>query len=96
VQWVALDALGASGQDAEMNNIYDVVKKKEFELAQVQKQLEILRFAARVLSEGTNDVEQTSRTAVLSAGSEAVPGQNTASAREALPVRAAMGLRQYS
>jgi hypothetical protein len=40
-----------SGERAEMKNIYEVLKQKEAQIQQLQKEIDALRIAARLLSE---------------------------------------------
>ena len=47
-----------------MRNIYEVIREKEAEIEQLQKQVEALRVAARILSEDGKSEREPARPAV--------------------------------
>jgi len=57
-----------------MKNIFDVLRQKEAELQQIQKEIEALRIAARILSdEGEPRLEPAIRSGAMPAGPVAAP-----------------------
>ena len=57
-----------------MKNIFDVLRQKEAELQQIQKELEALRIAARLLAEeGDPRAESAMRPAMVPPAPEPVP-----------------------
>ncbi|MFB3814617.1 MAG: hypothetical protein ACE14L_10940 [Terriglobales bacterium] len=68
-----------------MKNIYDVLRQKEAEFQQLQKEIEALRIAARLLADD-NDARAASAAPAASArGISAVPAKDAAPAWEAGP-----------
>jgi hypothetical protein len=77
-----------------MKNIYDVIKQKELELARLQKELETLRFAARLLNDDVASAVEAPQAPAM-----AIPGTGQprpmAAAKERTPGWAETGLRQF-
>jgi hypothetical protein len=77
-----------------MKNIYEVLRQKELELQQLQKDIEALRVAARLLADD-NDAETASS---RSMGSVAAPRISTAASAVGKPAEAMnppTGIRQF-
>lgn len=74
-----------------MKNIYDVLRQKENELQQLQKDIETLRAAVRLLSE---DSEEAAAKAAVNSSSSARPAAVPATMKgaESFP---ALGIRQF-
>jgi hypothetical protein len=73
-----------------MKNIYDVLRQKEAELQQIQKEIEALRVAARLLAEeGDPRAESVMRPAVVPS-----PPESVSRSKQASPVFDA-GSRQF-
>ena len=76
-----------------MKNIFEVLRQKEAELQQLQKEVEALRMAARLLAEeGDSRIEAPLRPAMAAAGP--VPAPAPRSSRE-VPVMFEAGPRQF-
>ena len=56
-----------------MRNIYDVIREKEAEIEQLQKQVEALRLAARILTEDAKPEREPAREPVRPAVRTAMP-----------------------
>lgn len=78
-----------------MKNIYDVLSQKESELAQLQKEIEALRLAARLLSEEADRVEPISRSTGVVTGPVIAPSRPASPAAEPVAPWAETGLRQF-
>jgi hypothetical protein len=76
-----------------MKNIFDVLRQKEAELQQLQKEIEALRVAARLLAEdGDPRLESAGRPVIAPAGP--VPAPAPRSSRE-VPAVFEAGPRQF-
>jgi hypothetical protein len=78
-----------------MKNIYEVLRQKESELQQLQKDIEALRVAARLLAD---ESEADSMRSVTSAGSTSrvsVAGAVAAAVKPADTLGPAAGIRQF-
>ncbi len=72
-----------------MKNIYEVLRQKELEVQQLQKEIEALRVAARLLADD-NDADNNARPRVSAAAAVA------AAVKPAEPISAApAGIRQF-
>lgn len=78
-----------------MKNIYDVLSQKEIELAQLQKEIEALRLAARLLSDEGEKTEPISRSPGVVAGPVITPPRPATPVAEAAVPWAETGLRQF-
>lgn len=79
-----------------MKNIYEVLRQKELELQQLQKDIEALRVAARLLADDADAEAVSSRSM---GGSVAAPRISTAAVaavgKPAEPVAPGSGIRQF-
>jgi hypothetical protein len=79
-----------------MKNIYDVIKQKETQLARLQKELETLRYAAKLLDDDAENADEVTVRSAMVANGTVVPQSRPATVkREAAPAWGETGLRQF-
>ncbi len=85
-----------NGCDPDMKNLYEVLRQKELEVQQLQKEIEALRLAARLLADD-NETESSSTRSVTQVPTPRVSAAAVAAAvKPAEPLNAsAAGIRQF-
>ncbi len=79
-----------------MKNIYDVLRQKESEVQQLQKEIEALRVVARLLADDGDGEVSSSRPASAGAGRVSAAAAVAAAVKpEPLSASAPAGIRQF-
>ncbi len=79
-----------------MKNIYDVLRQKESEVQQLQKEIEALRVVARLLADDGDGEVSSSRPASAGAGRVSAAAAVAAAVKpEPLSAAAPAGIRQF-
>jgi hypothetical protein len=77
-----------------MKNIHDVLRQKELEIQQIQREIEALRLAARLLADDTDTDTATVRPSITSAAAPR-PASVIAKPAEAAYAVPQTGIRQF-
>ena len=78
-----------------MKNIYEVLRQKELELQQLQKDIEALRVAARLLADDDAEAASVSRSTSSSVGTPRIAPPVTVSTKPAENMGPAQAIRQF-
>ncbi len=79
-----------------MKNIYDVIRQKELDMQQLQKEVEALRLAARILADdGDSSLESYPKTTTTGIASAPRPQTMTAKPADGFATQRDNGVRQF-
>ncbi len=78
-----------------MKNIYEVLRQKELEVQQLQREIEALRVAARLLADDNETEAATARPSNVAAPRVSAAAAVAAAVKPADSLSAAAGIRQF-
>ena len=78
-----------------MKNLYEVLRQKELEVQQLQKEIEALRVAARLLADDNDTETSASRPVPSMVATPRISSAVAATVRPAEPMAPSSGIRQF-